>query len=236
MSTGRRSLYGCPRVCEVRAVRVKICGISRVEDARAAAEAGADAIGCLCGLDTPSPDQVEPGAARTIFAALPPFIARVLVTHRTSVAGVLELAGEAHPTVVQLHGAFPLELIPELRASLTHVAIVKNVHVEGEEALAAAREAGAVADAVLLDSRTADRIGGTGTTHDWTISARVVEAVPSPIILAGGLTPENVAEAILRVKPWAVDVNSGTKGPDGRKSPFRIRAFVAAAKGAYGIR
>ena len=223
-------------MCEVRAVRVKICGISSAEDAHAAAQAGADAIGCLCGLDSPSPDQVEPGAARTIFAALPPFVARVLVTHRTSVAEVLALAREACPTVVQLHGAFPLERIPELRASLPHVAIVKNVHVEGEEARAAAREAAAVADAVLLDSKTADRIGGTGTTHDWTISARIVREVRSPIILAGGLTPENVAEAILRVEPWAVDVNSGTKGPDGRKSPSRMRAFVAAAKGAYGIR
>ncbi len=217
-------------------MRVKICGISTVEDARAAAAAGADAIGCLVGLVTPSPDGVEAAAARAIFAALPPFVARVLVTHRTTVEEVAALAAEAHPTVVQLHGHFPLETIPQLRAALPHVAIVKNVHVEGEEALDAAREAGGVADAVLLDSKTKDRIGGTGTTHDWTISARIVREVPSPIILAGGLNPENVAEAIARVGPWAVDVNSGTKGPDGRKSHFRIRAFVAAAKGAYGIR
>lgn len=215
---------------------MKICGISTIEDARAAAAAGADAIGCLVGLQHPSPDGVAASAARAIFAALPPFVARVLVTHRTSVAEVAALAAEAGPTVVQLHGAFPLEAIPLLRTALPHIAIVKNVHVEGDEALDAAREAAAVSDAVLLDSKTRDRIGGTGTTHDWTISARIVREVPSPIILAGGLNPENVAEAIARVGPWAVDVNTGTKGPDGRKSHFRIRAFVAAAKGAYGIR
>ena len=217
-------------------MRVKICGISSVEDARAAAAAGADAVGCLVGLQHPSPDGVDAAAAGVIFAALPPFVARVLVTHRTTVEEVAALAAEAHPTVVQLHGPFPLETIPLLRAALPHVAIVKNVHVEGEESLDAAREAGGVADAVLLDSKTKDRIGGTGTTHDWTISARIVREVATPIILAGGLNPENVAEAIARVNPWAVDVNSGTRGPDGRKSHFRIRAFVAAAKGAYGIR
>jgi phosphoribosylanthranilate isomerase len=211
-------------------VRVKICGIATIEDARAAAAAGADAIGCLVGLDYEAPDRVEPETARRIFAALPPFVARVLVTHRTSVEEVVAIALAAAPTVVQLHGEFPLERIPLLRAALPHVAIVKNIHVAGEDALEAAVEAAAVADAVLLDTKTAGRIGGTGTPHDWGISARIVQAVPLPVILAGGLRPENVAEAVARVHPWAVDVNSGTKGPDGRKSHEKIRAFVAAAK------
>jgi phosphoribosylanthranilate isomerase len=216
-------------------MRVKICGIARLEDALAAAGAGADVVGCLVGLDHPSDDSIGSAAARDIFAALPPFVVRVLVTHRTTTAEVLALVRESAPMAVQLHGAFPLDSVAELRRAVPHLAIVKNVHVDGEQAVERARSAAEVADAVLLDSRTADRIGGTGVAHDWSISARIVREIARPVILAGGLHPGNVGEAIARVSPYAVDVNSGTKDPDGTKSHDRIRAFVAAAKRAGGM-
>ena len=218
-----------------RVTHTKVCGMTRLDDIRVAVEAGVDAIGCLVGLDYEVPDRIEADAARVLFASVPPSVARVLVTHRTTIEEVTELVREAGATAVQLHGAFPLDAIPELRRHQPHVSIVRCTHVVDEASLEQALRAAEVADRVLLDSRTANRIGGTGRTHDWSISARIVERSPKPVILAGGLTPENVGEAIARVRPWGVDVNSGVRGPDGLKSHARIRAFVAAAKG-HGIR
>jgi len=211
-------------------MRVKICGMRRVEDALAAVLAGADAVGCLVGLDYATPDRIDPAAARAIFEALPPFVARVLVTHRTGLAEVIALMRESGATVVQLHGDFPLVAISALREALPYAAIVKSVHVTGEDTIAAALAAARVADAILLDTKTRGRIGGTGTTHDWSISARIAAASPKPVILAGGLTPDNVGEAIAHVRPFAVDANSGTRGADGFKDHEKIRAFVAAIR------
>ena len=219
-------------------MRVKICGLRRVEDALAAVQAGADAVGCLVGLDYATPDRIDPAAARRIFEALPPFVTRVLVTHRTGLSEVTTLMRESGATVAQLHGEFPLVAISALREALPYAAIVKSVHVTGEDTIAAALAAARVADAILLDTRTRGRIGGTGKTHDWSISARIAAESPRPVILAGGLTPDNVAEAIARVRPSAVDVNTGTRGADGFKDHAVIRAFVAAAQnwGRYSTR
>ena len=211
-------------------MRVKICGIRRVEDALAAVDAGADAVGCLVGLDYAAPDGIDPLTARGIFAALPPFVARVLVTHRTGLAEVTTLVQESGATVVQLHGEFPTVAIPALREALPFAAIVKSVHVKGDGTVAAALAAARAADAILLDTIARGRIGGTGKTHDWSISARIAAASPKPVILAGGLNPENVAEAIAKVRPFAVDVNSGTRGADGWKDHAKIRAFIGVAK------
>jgi phosphoribosylanthranilate isomerase len=211
-------------------MRVKICGIRRVEDALAAVHAGADAVGCLVGLDYATPDRVDPAAARVIFESLPPFVARVLVTHRTGLADVTALMRESGATVAQLHGEFPTVAISALREALPYAAIVKSVHVTGEESIAAAVAASRVADAVLLDTKARGRIGGTGVTHDWSISARIAATSSKPVILAGGLTPDNVAEAIAHVRPYAVDVNSGTRGADGFKDHAKVRAFIDAAR------
>lgn len=213
-------------------MRVKVCGISRVEDALAAAEAGADAVGCLVGLEHGSPDRVEPATARAVFSVLPPFVAKVLVTHRIKLGEVSDLVRETGATVVQLHGDFPLVAIPALREAVPYVSIVKCVHVTGEDSVAAARAAARVADAVLLDTKVRGRIGGTGKTHDWSISARIVEASSKPVILAGGLNPDNVADAIARVRPYGVDANSGTRGTGGSKDHAKLRAFVANARAA----
>lgn len=211
-------------------MRVKVCGITRVEDAIAAAEAGVDAAGCLVGLGRASADEVTPQAARAIFSVLPPFVARVLVTHRTKLAEVTDLVRETACTAVQLHGDFPLVAIAALRDAFPWLSIVKCVHVTGEEAIAAARAAARVADAVLLDTKVRGRIGGTGKTHDWSISARIVGEVARPVILAGGLGPDNVVEAIARVHPFGVDANSGLRAAPGVKDQAKIREFVANAK------
>jgi len=209
---------------------VKICGIRRVEDGLAAVLAGADAVGCLVGLDYSTPDRIDPLTARGVFAALPPFVARVLVTHRTGLAEVTALMRESGATVVQLHGDFPLVAISALREAVPYAAIVKSVHVTGEDTVAAALAAARVADAILLDTKDRGRIGGTGTTHDWSISAKIAAASAKPVILAGGLTPENVADAVRAVRPWAVDVASGVESSPGVKDPGLMSRFVNAVR------
>jgi phosphoribosylanthranilate isomerase len=104
--------------------------------------------------------------------------------------------------------------------------------VDGEAALRRAEQAAAWADALHLDTRTGARLGGTGVTHDWSLSARIAAATPIPVILAGGLTADNVAEAVGHVRPFGVDVNSGVEDARGVKDPAKMRAFVAAARAA----
>jgi phosphoribosylanthranilate isomerase len=212
-------------------VRVKICGVTTPEDAALAARCGAAAVGVLVGLVHASEDEVDPERAGAILATLPPFVAGTLVTHRAELEEVRRLCRAARPQVLQLHGAFPLETIARLRESFPALRIVKTVHVDGERALEDARRAAPHVDAVLLDTRTATRIGGTGLTHDWSISRKIRDALPAtPVILAGGLTPDNVARAIDRVRPHAVDVNTGVSLRRGQKSAALIARFVMAAR------
>ena len=130
--------------------------------------------------------------------------------------------------------------IAEVREVLPYLRIMKAVHVMDESAITTAKYFSDTADAILLDTRTADRIGGTGITHDWNISAKIVKwnisakivkECSCPVILAGGLTPENVTEAVARVRPYAVDVHTGVK-KNGVRDAERTRAFVAKAKTA----
>lgn len=210
---------------------MKICGITSAADARAAVDLGVNAVGVLVGLAYASADALSAREAGTILAALPPFVCGTLVTHLAGPAEVRELCRQARPQAVQLHGPYPVEGIAALREALPSMAIITTVHVEGEDSLEAARRAAPYADAILLDTRTATRLGGTGLTHDWAISRRIRDAVAAtPVILAGGLTPANVASAIRQVRPYAVDVNSGVSLERGRKSPALVEAFVHAAR------
>jgi phosphoribosylanthranilate isomerase len=212
-------------------VRVKICGITTLDDAWAAIDLGADGLGFLVGLLYESEDEVSADAAGKIVESLPPFVSTTLVTHRADPAEVGELLSRARAQVVQLHGPYPPAQIPTLRDAFPGVKIVKAVHVDGEGSIAAAVTAARYADAVLLDTKTATRIGGTGITHDWSLSRRIRDTLaPAPVILAGGLTPANVTVAIDTVQPYAVDVNSGVSIRRGKKSPQLIEDFVRAVK------
>lgn len=215
--------------------RVKICGVTTPQDAAMVADAGADAIGVLVGLAHASEDELSPERAGAILAALPPFVAGTLVTHRTEVDEICRLFRAVRPQVLQLHGDVAVGAIAALRDALPGVRIVKTIHVDGERALDAARAAAPHVDAILLDTRTATRIGGTGLTHDWSISRRIRDGLPAtPVILAGGLTPDNVAAAIRRVAPYGVDVNSGVSVRRGRKSPELVERFVRSARSVRG--
>jgi len=214
-------------------VRFKICGIVSKEDALLAVASGADALGFLVGLDYPSDDEIAEEAAAEIIAVVPPFVSTVLVTHRVDTAWIVAAARTLGCSTIQLHGSFPIERIPDVRAALPYVKISRVAHVEDEGSLSVAASIGDWADAVHLDTRTATRLGGTGLVHDWRLSARIVRQSKVPVILAGGLTPQNVKQAIEVVRPYAVDVNSGVDldgGPG--KSAEKLRAFADAVRRA----
>ncbi|MBC8011545.1 MAG: phosphoribosylanthranilate isomerase [Burkholderiales bacterium] len=215
--------------------RVKICGIRRLQDARLAAEAGADAIGLLVGQKHPSGDFIEPETAAAIVALCPPFITPVLVTHVDDPVAVHALARDLGVSTIQIHSDMPPEDVSRLRAlGGPGWKLLKALHVISEASLSAGDAYRELVDGFVLDSINTQtgQVGGTGLRTDQELSRRLVaHLAPLPVILAGGLHPDNVADAIAAVSPFGVDVNSGTKGPDGFKDPARIRAFVRAAKG-----
>jgi len=216
-------------------VRVKLCGIRSDRDLEIAVRAGADAIGVICGVTHASEDALAPQRAHALVRLAPPFVTTVLVTHLADAGELLALAGEVAADVVQVHGLVSPAALEEIYAGRGPRRVVRAVHVTGPEAVEQAVGAATACDAVLLDSRTDDRLGGTGRTHDWAISRRVRDALAArgrPVILAGGLRPENVAAAIAAVRPFAVDANSGVEDAAGDKCPERCAALVRAATAA----
>jgi len=201
------------------ATRVKICGITRLEDAQQAVDLGAAALGF--NFYPPSPRYVEPAAARAIVNQLPPFVTAAGVFANEADAGrVISIAHDAGVTTVQLHGPG----FPDLHELLSAFTLVVAVPVrEGFKV----EELGKLKPtAYLLDAFDPDRPGGTGKTFDWN-AAREAKRY-GPIILAGGLTPENVGRAVRVVRPFAVDVASGVESAPGIKDPAKLRAFFAA--------
>lgn len=215
----------------LRRPRVQIAGISTLDDALACERAGADAIGFTIGLPTGPHNGLDEAGAAAIIRRLPPFITPVLITYRVTAAEVVPMCRAMGVSQVQLHApADPAEL-EKMRAAIPGLKLILAVNVTGPEALDLARERAARADALILDTYdpATGRHGATGKTHDWSLSARIVEAVGVPVILAGGLTPANVAAAIRRVRPWGVDVHTGVERPDGTTDHDLVRAFVAVA-------
>jgi len=206
-------------------VKVKICGIKRTEDALAAVRFGADAIGLLVGQRHAATDFITADEATAIVKALPPFCSSVLVTHLDRAEEIVPLARSIGVTTIQLHGDSSPEDARAIRENLPHLKLIKAVHVTDAESIEVARRYADSVDAILLDTVNVatDQVGGTGMTHDWGISRRIVETAGLPVILAGGLNPDNVTAAIEAVRPFGVDVNSGTKGPDGFKDMAKLR-------------
>jgi phosphoribosylanthranilate isomerase len=209
--------------------------VTSPEEAGLAERHGADAVGLLVGRRHAAADFVKPDVARGIALGLPPFIVPVLVTHLETGQELEVLADTIPCPVIQLHSDLDPDTLSALRARLHPRKLIGKVSIESDAALNRAQEIQTFVDAIVLDSRDRDRdrVGGTGIVHDWSVSARIVSASRVPIILAGGLTPDNVARAIAIVKPWGVDVNSGVETSEGRKDGDRIRDFIRAAKKAW---
>ena len=203
-------------------VRVKICGITNPSDARLAARVGADALGF--NFIESSPRFVTRERARAIVASLPPFVTPVGVFADHDPDAVRDLCAFCEIQTVQLHGNEP----PEYLSRLPHLRRIKAFRIRAPRDLQ--RLARYTCDAFLLDAYVPGRLGGTGQAFDW---SWVREAdLDGLIILSGGLTPENVAEAIRTVRPYAVDVASGVESEPGKKDRARLAAFLAAVRSA----
>ena len=203
-------------------VTVKICGITSEADALAAAEAGADAIGLMFYED--SPRYVTISQAKAISEALPKHIVRVGVFVNAKESLISQAIIDCTLNIVQFHG----DESPE-ECGRFSVMSLKAFRMQGPETLEAMQEF--PADGFLLDAHVEDALGGTGETFNWDLAVRAQE-LGRPIFLAGGLTVDNVAEAVAKVQPFAVDVSSGVESEPGKKDPAKMRAFVSAAKGA----
>jgi len=212
---------------------VKICGLKRPEDVKLVSSARADFAGFIIGAIYKTEDEIKIEEYLELVKHLTSNVIPVVVTHFEDREDLIYLVETARVRVLQIQGNVSSGEIYFLKCRFPYLKVMKAVHVTGKESIEVAEEYSKVVDALLLDTRTEDRIGGTGLTHDWNISAEIVKKVSKPVFLAGGLNPENVAEAIKVVRPAGVDVNSGTKSPDGFKDPEKVKLFVRRAKEAF---
>lgn len=215
-------------------MKTKICGIRSKADLGVAVDANSNAVGFLVGLTHRSEDKLDPVDARQLIRAVPPFVQPVLVTHLGHPQDIVDLASFLRVPTIQLHGEMETEAVAAVRSLAPGSSLIRALHVTGgtspDMLVRQVKDVARWVDAILLDSRTADRLGGTGKTHDWCVSRKIVEASPLPVILAGGLTAENVSNAVQTVGPYGVDVNSGVETANGDKSPHLCAQFVRNAQ------
>lgn len=208
---------------------IKICATTSVEDGNAAIAAGADALGFVF---APSKRRVTAEQARAIISALPPGIERVGVFQNETAARIRETVAHAGLTAVQLHGEETAELVADLFSPGVReprIGVIKTIVVKEDfqQRLSALCSHHAGIDSMLLDSGA-----GSGRTFDWQAVRPMLKTSGMRLIVAGGLTPENVGEAIATFSPWGVDVVTGVEREPGRKDPEKIKAFVAAVRRA----
>lgn len=201
-------------------IRVKICGITSLEDALMAVEAGADALGFV--FHEQSPRHVTLEDATGIIAGLPPFVQTVGLFVNRPVEFVNETAARCRLDLVQLHGDEPPEFCDAVERR-----VIKAFRVKDITSLDPIRHYRVAAH--LLDAYSPTAYGGTGLTFNWDIAKAAKEF--GPVILAGGLTPDNVREAVEAVQPYAVDVSGGVESSPGKKDAAKIREFIQRAKG-----
>ena len=209
-------------------VFIKICGITNAEDARVAIEAGADALGF--NFYPRSPRYIAPAFARRIIEQLPAGVLNVGVfVNQRAPEMVAQMAAEARVGAVQLHG----EESPEYCRALKGLYLIKALRVNADYSPEQVLEY--ESDAILLDAFSPTAHGGTGQVFDWAVARRSRQLVRK-LFLAGGLSPENIAEAIAAVEPYGVDACSCLEIAPGRKDALRLRAFISAARGAGHVK
>lgn len=211
--------------------KIKICGTKDQHDLEIALGCGADAVGFITEVPVESPRKISLEKAADLISRVPLFVTTVLVIMPENLDQAIKMIKTAKPAAVQIHNNVSLEFLTKLKES-TNTKIIKTLSIpynaDPDKIANRARELEGIADAILLDSEVGGRTGGTGTTHDWLLSSEIVRKTKTPIILAGGLTPENVEEAIKIVRPYAVDTASGVE-TDGKKDIRKVRTFVQKA-------
>ncbi|MEW6592653.1 MAG: phosphoribosylanthranilate isomerase [Candidatus Hadarchaeota archaeon] len=214
-------------------LKVKICGLMRPGDAEMASKLGADMVGAI--LVPKSPRSVSIARAKEILAAAGKGVAKVAVVIPKDLKEIKKMAGEIMPDYLQLHLTFPARDLKILKGRLnTKMIVVVPIPQKVEnkwDIINMAKEAEGAADIVLLDTKGAHG-GGTGKTHDWGLSREICSSLKKPVMLAGGLAPMNVREAVRTVRPYGVDVATGVEEGLGIKSPELMKEFIQEARGA----
>ncbi|MCP9454957.1 MAG: phosphoribosylanthranilate isomerase [Nitrospira sp.] len=204
-------------------VKVKICGITNHEDAQVAVEAGADALGFV--LYRQSPRYVRPDMVRAIVASLPPFVVSIGVFVNEHADVVRQLMDDCGLALAQLHGDESSSYCETLGRPA-----IKAVRIKDRHSLLAVAEfhGRAGVRGFVIDAFSEQAYGGTGRPVDWTLAGEIART--APVLLAGGLNPDNVDEAIRSVRPYGVDVSSGVEVWPGKKDPVKVKSFIEAAK------
>ena len=213
-------------------MRLKICCISSLAEARLAIDAGAHAIGLVSAMPS-GPGPIDEALIAGISAKVPPGVSTFLLTSRTDAEGILAQLRRTRAGVVQLVDSVSRDVYAALRDGAPSVRVVQVIHVRDDDAVQEALEAAPHVDALLLDSGNptlaVKELGGTGRVHDWRVSRAIRDASPVPVWLAGGLRADNVAEAIAAVEPFGLDVCSGVR-TDGRLDPAKLESYVEAVR------
>lgn len=208
--------------------RLKVCCIATTEEAELAINCGANAVGLVSEMPS-GPGVIPDERIEEIAARIPPGVSTFLLTSSQEVDVVVDQQRRLGVNTIQLCDGLPPEAIRELRSLMPGVSIVQAVHVVGAEAIHQARAAARAAHALLLDSgdpsKVVKELGGTGRTHDWALSRKIRDEVEVPVWLAGGLTPDNVGEAVRLVQPFGVDICSGLR-TNGRLDEDKLNRFV----------
>ena len=215
-------------------MKVKICANRSVEDAQMSLQAGADIIGILVGKQHASVDFVDKETAKEICNFIDGRCDVSLVTHIENADEIIELTKFIGNNVLQLHSSIKESEVEKIVKALPNVKLVRLIHVSKDGKICSNIKDIKYADFYLLDSFNlkTDQVGGTGLVHDWNASRKIIERLDKPAFLAGGLTPDNVAQAIRIARPYGVDVNSGCKNEKGEKDAKKVRDFVYNAKHA----
>ena len=211
---------------------VKICANKSIHDAKMCIEAGADIAGILVGQAHSSEDFVDPVTASKIAQYCKGKIEVAVVTHLKDAKSIVNICRTVGNSVLQLHSDIDENEVEKIVGALPKMKLIRLVQVTPEGEILTDIDSVRYADCFIIDSfnRLTDQVGGTGLTHDWNIDRKVVMTVRKPVIIAGGLTPDNVAEAIKISRPAGVDVNSGCKNEKGIKDRNKVITFVRNAK------
>jgi phosphoribosylanthranilate isomerase len=214
--------------------RLKVCCISSIDEARLAIRLGADALG-LVGEMPSGPGPIDDGLIAEIAATVPPPVATFLLTSRIIPDHIVDHVLATRVNTVQLVDEVPDAAYAALRRHAPAVRIVQVLHVQHNGVLEEAARLAPLVDAFLLDSgrpaAAVKELGGTGRTHDWSISARLIAASPRPVFLAGGMRPDNVAEAIRTARPFGIDLCTGVRTA-GRLDEAKLRSLISAIRAA----
>ena len=214
-------------------IKVKICANKSIEDAKMSIDAGADIIGILVGQEHTSNDFVDKYTAKEIADFAKGKCNISLVTHLTNADEIIELTKFIGNNVIQLHSDIEEIEVEKIKKEFPNVKLVRLIHVSAEGKICTDYKKIKYADYYLLDSFNlkTNQVGGTGLIHDWNKSGELIRILDKPTFLAGGLNPNNVADAIKQANPYGVDVNSGCKNDNGIKDKEKVKLFIKNAKG-----